>query len=116
MRGTLSSPPIIPFPLARLAMPRRRSRRRSRAARALALLGAAVVGMAFLVWHGFVQLNHPGRARYPVRGVDVSHHQGAIDWARLRADGAEFAYLKASEGAGWRDSTFVRNRAGALRA
>jgi lysozyme len=71
---------------------------------------------AFLVWHGYVQTNHPSRARYPVRGVDVSHHQGAIDWARLRAGGAEFAYLKASEGSTWRDSTFARNRAAASQA
>ncbi|HEX8905068.1 MAG TPA: GH25 family lysozyme [Longimicrobiaceae bacterium] len=95
-------------------MPRRRTRRR--AARVVAVAAAGVAVVAFLVWHGMMQPNQPSRARFPVRGVDVSHHQGMIDWARLRADGAEFAYLKATEGAGWRDSTFVRNRAGALRA
>jgi lysozyme len=93
---------------------RRRRRDRRRAAGPLVLLAALAV--AFLFWHGYLRFNYPSRARYPVRGVDVSHHQRAIDWARLRADGAEFAWLKASEGAGWRDSTFARNQVGAVRA
>ena len=37
-----------------------------------------------------------GRAAYPgaVLGVDVSDHQREIDWARVRADGVEFAILR----------------------
>ena len=31
------------------------------------------------------------RRRHPVWGVDVSHHQGDIDWTRVRAAGAAFA-------------------------
>lgn len=89
------------------------TRRRWMAAVALAI---ALLAGAMLVWDGWLRFNYPSRTRYPVRGVDVSHHNRAIDWARLRADGADFAYLKATEGAAWRDSTFVRNRAGALRA
>jgi len=44
-------------------------------------------------------------------GVDVSHHQGAIDWAALGAAVA-FAYIKATEGAtgaGSKDSMFAIN-------
>jgi len=95
---------------------RRRSRSSRRTAAGFLAVGILALAAALLVWHGWLRGNYPSRARYPVRGVDVSHHQHAIDWARLRADGAEFAYLKATEGAAWRDSTFVRNRAGALRA
>ena len=41
-----------------------------------------------------------------VRGVDVSHHQGEIDWARVRRERIEFAYLKATEGTGFTDPRF----------
>jgi lysozyme len=41
--------------------------------------------------------------RYPVKGVDVSHYQGAIDWRALRDSGIRFAYIKATEGARIRD-------------
>lgn len=34
-----------------------------------------------------------------VRGVDTSSWQGAPDWARVRASGYQFAYIKASQGA-----------------
>ncbi len=48
-------------------------------------------------------------SRRPVRGVDVSHHQGQIDWDRVRRDGIEFAYLKATEGSSFVDPRFVTN-------
>ncbi len=43
----------------------------------------------------------------PVRGVDASHHQGAIDWVRVRRDRISFAYLKATEGSSFTDPRFV---------
>ena len=49
-------------------------------AAALAVLGG---GLALCVYHGVLLLNHPSRSRYPVRGVDVSHYQGEIDWPVL---------------------------------
>ena len=45
------------------------------------------------------------RAR-PIRGVDVSHHQGEVDWQRVRRDRIGFAYLKATEGSGFVDPRF----------
>jgi len=47
--------------------------------------------------------------RYDIRGVDVSHHQGPIDWSALAGDGTTFAYIKATEGADWIDSRFSEN-------
>jgi lysozyme len=56
-------------------------------------------------------------ARPPARrGVDVSHHQGAIDWGRVRRDRIDFAYLKATEGSTFTDPQFVANARGARRA
>ena len=52
-----------------------------------------------------------------VAGIDVSHHQGRIDWARVAASGTGFAYIKATEGATGPDSHdgfFRSNWAGAL--
>jgi lysozyme len=42
-------------------------------------------------------------------GVDVSSHQGAVDWQRVKADGIAFAYLKASEGGDFVDERFAEN-------
>lgn len=45
----------------------------------------------------------------PARGVDVSHYQGAIDWARVEEAGVGFAFLKATEGTTFTDHTFRRH-------
>ena len=46
---------------------------------------------------------------YNVHGVDVSRWQGDIDWATLRKQGANFAYIKATEGDDHTDALFRRN-------
>lgn len=46
---------------------------------------------------------------YSVRGVDVSHHQDDIDWARFADGGVDFAYIKATEGGDWVDTRFEHN-------
>lgn len=48
-----------------------------------------------------------------VYGVDVSNHQGRIDWGRVADDRTAFAYVKASEGGDFTDSRFARNWDGA---
>lgn len=57
----------------------------------------------------------PWAAHY-VQGVDVSHHQGAIDWRTLASDNVSFAYIKATEGATHVDTRFADNWAQAGRA
>ncbi|MFN8398106.1 MAG: GH25 family lysozyme [Bacteroidia bacterium] len=54
--------------------------------------------------------------RFPIRGIDVSHYQGEIDWARVKADGIRFAFVKATEGVNNVDSTFAANMKGAKAA
>lgn len=51
----------------------------------------------------------PDRRLYPVRGIDVSNHQGAIDWSRVAADDVAFAIIKATEGGDFVDKSFARN-------
>lgn len=49
------------------------------------------------------------RSRYPVIGVDLSAHNGSVDFDSVGAAGVAFAYIKASEGVSFRDSAFARN-------
>ncbi|WP_205927370.1 GH25 family lysozyme, partial [Rhizobium sp. P32RR-XVIII] len=44
-----------------------------------------------------------------VHGVDVSRWQGGIDWAKLRTQGANFAYIKATDGGDHLDPMFRKN-------
>ncbi|MBO9135107.1 MULTISPECIES: glycoside hydrolase family 25 protein [Rhizobium] len=44
-----------------------------------------------------------------VHGVDVSRWQGDIDWDRLRTQGANFAYIKATDGGDHLDPMFKTN-------
>ncbi|MEZ2132947.1 MULTISPECIES: GH25 family lysozyme [unclassified Sinorhizobium] len=44
-----------------------------------------------------------------VHGVDVSRWQGEIDWATLRMQGANFAYIKATDGGDHLDPMFRKN-------
>jgi GH25 family lysozyme M1 (1,4-beta-N-acetylmuramidase) len=55
-------------------------------------------------------------ARQPVGalpGIDVSHHQDAIDWAQVAASGQRFAIAKATEGTSFVDPMYATNKAGA---
>lgn len=74
-----------------------------------------VVG-GILYQEGLLRLNYPDPDRFPVRGIDVSHHQGTIEWDAVRKSGIRFAYIKASEGATWRDPLFTENWHGAGQA
>ncbi|ASK65715.1 lysozyme [Brachybacterium avium] len=51
-----------------------------------------------------------------VMGIDVSSHQGDIDWEEVGGAGVGFAYLKATEGAGFTDTHFRENWDGARAA
>ena len=53
---------------------------------------------------------------YSVKGVDVSHYQGEIDWEHFREQGIDFAFIKATEGSSLVDERFEENREGAKAA
>ncbi len=57
-------------------------------------------------------------AQYSINGIDVSHHQGKIDWkqvATMRSNGKQisFVFIKATEGISRQDRHFDRNWKGA---
>ena len=76
---------------------------------ALALLaGVLVVALCWPTPRHPVHVRAP--TNYPVHGIDVSHHQGAIDWSQVAASGrVHFAWIKATEGAGHTDRRFHEN-------
>ncbi len=79
----------------------------------LLLAGVAalvVLAGAYIVWH--YVLPHSvsvDRYRYPVAGIDVSKHNGDINFDLVAADDYQFAFIKASEGKTYRDEAFDRN-------
>lgn len=57
-----------------------------------------------------MQARNPNNAQ----GIDISHHQGVIDWSKVKASGkVDFAFIKATEGLGYVDPQFKRNAAAA---
>ena len=42
-------------------------------------------------------------------GIDVSHHQGDIDWAKVKAAGVNYCFMKATEGSTFKDKKFDFN-------
>lgn len=76
---------------------------------------AGVVALCALLGlgsHALVSNWAPSRASFPRQGIDVSHHQGTIQWPAVRAEGVDFAYIKASEGGDLRDPQFAANWTG----
>src|SRR5690606_9345790 len=51
----------------------------------------------------------PPRGEYPVQGALIGASDGPVSFRALRAIGAEFVYLEASEGADGRDARFAEN-------
>jgi lysozyme len=48
--------------------------------------------------------------------IDVSHHNGAIEWPAVAGAGIVLAFIKATQGARFVDPTFERNRSAAVQA
>ncbi|MCM1070086.1 MAG: lysozyme [[Clostridium] fimetarium] len=82
---------------------------------ALLLAGGAFAGL-FLYGRYFGKAPHPSEKLYPVRGVDLSAHNGAVDFDVLGGQGIAFAYLKATEGTDFIDRYFIDNARRALRS
>lgn len=82
------------------------------AAPALAL--AAAIGS--LWWFVWVPNWRPPLDAGEEYGIDVSSHQGAIDWESVRRDDIDFSYIKATEGGDFVDARFHENWSDSRRA
>lgn len=90
--------------------------------RGLRILAVAIVISALCIagWFAYDRWLAPGadpsEALYPVRGIDVSAHNGDIDFDQLAARGeVDFIYIKATEGTDFLDRNFINNWRGAAR-
>ena len=70
----------------------------------LALLG--LIGLGLLL---YARDWAPKREDFPIQGVSVSSDNGVIEWGTLAAQGTDLAYIRAAEGAQFRDPAFERN-------
>lgn len=75
---------------------------------AASALGVALVAAA-LVWFVWLPAYRPDLREGERYGIDVSHHQGPINWNRVARDDVSFAYIKATEGADFVDNQFAAN-------
>lgn len=64
---------------------------------------------SFSLFQGYIWFVYPDRGVYPLTGIDVSHHQGKIDWKAVKDANIAFAYLKATEWDDWVDKRFEEN-------
>lgn len=69
----------------------------------------ALAGVAAFLWFIWLPAYRPGLRAGERYGIDVSNHQGEIDWKRVAADDIEFAYIKATEGGDFTDARFAQN-------
>lgn len=98
----------------------RRRKRKQRSRRIYhSLLRAGCCGLVVLLllgWWAWRNVFSVNPARYPVTGIDVSRHNGSIDFDRVSQAGVDFVYIKATEGVTYVDPNFSDNCRGAYRA
>lgn len=70
------------------------------------VIPVGIVTMAKFADNDPVAFRGGGPARYPVQGIDVSRFQRSILWHKARANGVNFAFIKATEGGDRRDVMF----------
>jgi lysozyme len=73
------------------------------------LISVAVAATGILYYNGLFWFVYPDNLGYTVRGIDVSHHQGLINWQDIASQGIKFAFIKATEGSNYSDGMFVNN-------
>jgi lysozyme len=78
----------------------------------LSILGGilALSTLVYLKYTGRIWLNSLWASRYEVHGLDVSHHQGEINWQEVAAtNDFGFVFMKATEGHDFTDKKFAYN-------
>lgn len=79
-------------------------------ARLFVLVTLLLAGAAWWAWTQYISTPpYVDPERFPIRGIDLSAHNGYTNLNAAAADGYEFVFLKASEGVSHRDENFVLN-------
>lgn len=89
----------------------------------LAILMVAMGVAAWWVYKNRVSISHwwrgevvIDRSKYPIVGIDVSTHNGDIDFEKVKNDGYSFVIIKATEGVDHHDARFDQNYESARKA
>lgn len=75
----------------------------------LAILVFIYFSIVFIHWcffKGYIRMNYPSRHIFPVQGIDISHHQGKINWSKIDKNNIQFVFIKATEGGDFKDRLF----------
>lgn len=67
------------------------------------------ISVSILLINKIIKINPFFAGRYELRGIDVSHYQGVIDWEKLAGQELDFAFIKATEGSSYLDECFYDN-------
>ena len=76
---------------------------------AASFLGVSLLLVFAAVWAYHTFMTSPPYVdpeKYPVRGIDVSAHNGVIDMQKVADSGVEFVFIKATEGVDFKDRNF----------
>ncbi len=96
-----------------------RKKKTSFTIRRLLVITLLFLSLGFVVWYFFGRSNHATVHIQPLpegflsHGIDISHHQGEIDWDEFSAKmdtTISFVYCKVTEGNSFTDSRWQRNR------
>lgn len=66
-----------------------------------------IISFCFYNWN--LWFVYPDKERFPILGIDVSHHQWIVDWKKVKESWIGFAYLKATEWDDWVDKKLEEN-------
>ncbi|MDR2591507.1 MAG: hypothetical protein LBC59_01705 [Chitinispirillales bacterium] len=77
----------------------------------LSVLGPTILILGFLLYLRVIWFVYPNKNIYQVDGLDVSNHQGVIDWKNVDAR-YKFVFVKATEAVTFVDKSFLKNAEG----
>lgn len=62
-----------------------------------------------LLYFGIIWFNNPSTEEFPISGIDISNHQGIIDWTIVPTQKVKFVYIKVTEGGDFVDKSAKLN-------
>lgn len=76
----------------------------------VSILVITLIILGILEFYGFIWHTELFTNNYEVKGIDISHYQGNINWYEFRENNTySFVFMKATEGHDYVDVTFFKN-------
>lgn len=74
-----------------------------------------IPGIFALIYFSLFHFKSPNTGKNIIKGIDISHYQGNINWTKLKSENISFIYVKATEGAYTVDDKFYTNWTNSLK-